>query len=60
MRVCEKHRERAVEILVSKISGAEYDLCKKCSDELAEILFESELSEEIEHQKVKRGRKRIT
>jgi hypothetical protein len=70
MRVCEKHHKRATEILVSKISGIEYDLCPECSEELAEILGEaSELTEagkekikeaieEYEQTKAKRGRKK--
>lgn len=40
MRICEKHRERASETLVSRKTGTEYDLCPKCEAELFEILNE--------------------
>jgi hypothetical protein len=51
MRVCEKHMARASDTLVSKKTGAEYDLCEHCEKELAEILHEQPKLE------VKRGRK---
>jgi hypothetical protein len=52
MRICEKHRERATETLVSQKTGTEYDLCPICIDEMAEILTENPIKgEEI-------GRKR--
>ena len=38
MRICELHRDRAVEILVSKIDGTEYDLCPKCIELFFDIL----------------------
>lgn len=38
MRVCEKHMNRAVETLVSRMTGTEYDLCDECLKELEKIL----------------------
>lgn len=38
MRVCELHRERAVETLVSLQDRVEYDLCPKCQELLHAIL----------------------
>ncbi len=38
MRVCELHRERAVETLVSTKDKTEYDLCEKCMEMMGEIL----------------------
>lgn len=38
MRVCELHKERAVDTLVSKRDGSEYDLCPVCIDLLYAIL----------------------
>ena len=38
MRICAKHRERAVEVLRSLMDGSEYDLCPVCADEIREIL----------------------
>jgi hypothetical protein len=65
MRVCEKHRERATEVLKSLIFGTEYDLCPKCLDMMRSILNgESELSpdgvEKIKEaiKEVENGRKR--
>lgn len=42
MRVCELHRERAVETLVSRRDQVEYDLCEKCVDKLHHILHGEE------------------
>lgn len=38
LRVCELHRERAVETLVSKKDGVEYDLCVECVALMQSIL----------------------
>jgi hypothetical protein len=38
MRVCELHRERAVDTLTSKRDGSEYDLCPQCVELLRSIL----------------------
>ena len=38
MRVCEKHIDRAVDTLVSKKDGTEYDVCQECLTNLQEIL----------------------
>jgi hypothetical protein len=39
MRVCELHRERAVETLISRQDGVEYDLCAECKKMLESILY---------------------
>ena len=54
MRICEKHRERAVEILISSKTGTEYDLCAVCVAELEEILQGNPEPEKVKT----RGRKR--
>jgi hypothetical protein len=38
LRVCELHRERAVDTLVSRKTGTEYDLCEGCVIVLESIL----------------------
>ncbi len=38
MRVCELHRETAIETLVSRKDGTEYDLCPRCRQLLEQIL----------------------
>ena len=38
MRVCNKHFKPATEILESKKTGEEFDLCPECEMELREIL----------------------
>lgn len=38
MRVCRKHFKEASEVLVSKKTGEEIDLCPICEQELREIL----------------------
>jgi hypothetical protein len=53
MRVCEKHLKRATETLVSRQTGAEYDLCELCEIELSSILHEQPKQGEFD------GRKRI-
>jgi hypothetical protein len=40
MRICEKHRERATEVLRSLKTGEEFDLCPQCETDLREILHE--------------------
>jgi hypothetical protein len=55
MRVCEKHRERAIETLRSLATGTEYDLCAVCLKELSDIL--NEKLNENQHIEGKRGRK---
>ena len=53
MRICEKHRERASEILKSQKTGEEFDLCSKCEVELREILYgpaaDEQPTDEIRH-----------
>jgi hypothetical protein len=56
LRICEKHRERAIETLFSKKTGTEYDLCSICLDELEEILSGNPTKEEKSKQKVVIGR----
>jgi len=41
MRVCLLHWERAVDTLVSKKEGTEYDLCPKCVEKLAILMTET-------------------
>jgi hypothetical protein len=53
MRICEKHRERATDTLLSKKYGTEFDLCPTCEVELEEILQGKPTLEKID------GRKRI-
>jgi Zn-finger nucleic acid-binding protein len=53
MRVCELHRERATETLVSRKTGIEYDLCPACEAMLAEMLN----GEDVKLEK-RRGRNR--
>lgn len=38
MRICELHRERAIDTLVSRKDGTEYDLCSVCIERLHHIL----------------------
>jgi len=53
MRVCRKHREDAIESLVSTKTGEEFDLCLKCAEQLRDILH----GPESEPEKPKRNRK---
>lgn len=54
MRVCELHREKAIETLKSLKDGTEYDLCPQCAEIIKEIMRGKPENE------VKRGRKRAT
>lgn len=61
MRVCVKHKDKASVTLVDNRQGTEYDLCPKCFDKMAGILYDPvELSatEAAKVSEVKRGRKR--
>jgi hypothetical protein len=53
MRICEKHLARASDTLVSKKTGAEYDICEICEKELEQILHEQVKQGELD------GRKRV-
>jgi hypothetical protein len=39
LRVCELHRERAVDTLTSRKDGTEYDLCVKCVEKISNVLY---------------------
>lgn len=43
MRVCELHRERAVDTLTSTQTGREFDLCEECLKKLHAILRGAEV-----------------
>lgn len=61
MRICEKHREKATDTLVSRKTGTEYDLCSICETELAEILHgKSDKGEEDGRRRVPGRPKKIT
>ena len=51
MRVCNKHFKKATEVLESKITGEEFDLCPDCQMELREILNERAESQPEPEQK---------
>jgi hypothetical protein len=45
MRVCVTHWRPATEILVSKITGTEYDLCEECQKAMESLLVETKKPE---------------